>query len=155
MLVHSIHHFLISMSFVRKQGATKVQWLPVTTSTAFTKGAIVRWASGLIAPATTTSAPSTHVGVIMKTIASTDSDYATARLVPVEVPTEVNVVWEGDVTATLVTSDVGLFCDLTDSLTINRGASTYDAVQILRYKSTTLCDCILNLGIGGMGVVGG
>ena len=144
----------IYMAFKRVQGKTKVMWLPVTTSTAMTYGAVVRWASGLIAPVTSSSAPSTHVGVIQKTIASTDSDYATARLVPVEVPVETNVVWEGAVTATLVAADLGLFVDFTDSLTLNRGASTYDVAQPIKLLSTTLCHCILNLGIGGMGVVG-
>lgn len=142
------------MAFKRIQGLTKIQWLPVTTSTVLTKGAVVAWSSGLLIAATSSTAPSTHVGVVQKTIAATDSDYATARLIPVEVPCEVNVVWEAAVTATLVVGDIGLFCDFTDSLTINRGASTYDVCQILRFKSTTLCDCILNLGIGGMGIVG-
>ena len=143
------------MAFTRKQGKTKVMYLPVTTSTAMTKGAVVRWSSGLIDLVTSSSAPSTHVGVIAKTIASTDSDYATSRLVPVEVPCDNNVTWEADVTATLVTTDLGLFVDFTDSSTLNRGASTYDVAQPVRFISTTKCWCILNLGISGMGVVGG
>lgn len=142
------------MAFVRKQGRTKIKWLPVTTSTAMTKGAIVRWASGLIDLATSSSAPSTHVGVIAKTIASTDSDYATSRLVPVEVPVDADVEWEAAVTSGLVAADKGLFQDLTDSLTVNRGASTYDAVQCTRVISSTKGRFILNLGIQGMGIVG-
>jgi len=143
------------MAFTRRQGKTKILWLNVTVSTAFTKGAIVAWSSGYLIPATSSTAPSTHAGVIQKTIAATDSDYATARLVPVEVPVENNVVWEGDVTSGLVAADRGLFQDLTDSLTVNRGASTYDTVQCVKVLSTTKGHFILNLGIAGMGVVGG
>ena len=72
-----------------------------------------------------------------------------------EVPVETNVVWEGAVTSGLVAADIGLFQDLTDGSTVNRAASTYDAVQCVKVLSTTKGHFILNLGIGGMGVVGG
>lgn len=143
------------MAFVRKQGKTKIKWLPVTTSTAIGKGALVAWSSGTLIAATSSTAPSTHAGVLVKAIAATDSDYATARLVAVEVPVETDVEWQCDVTSGLVAADIGLFCDLTSSTHVNRGSSTYDAVQITRVISTTKGRCILNLGIGGMGVVGG
>lgn len=140
--------------FLRKQGKTKWMWLPVTVSTAFSKGALVAWSSGYLIPVTSTTAPSTHVGVIRHAITSSDSDYATARLVEVEVPVEANVVWEAAVTSGLVVADRGLFQDLTDSVTVNRGASSYDAVQCVKVISTTKGWFILNLGIAGMGIVG-
>jgi hypothetical protein len=74
------------MAFKRYRGATKTAWLPVTTSTAINAGSIVAWSSGLLIAATATSAANTHVGVLKKTIAATDADYAVARLVPVEIP---------------------------------------------------------------------
>lgn len=140
--------------FRRKQGKTKFLWLPVTVSTTFSAGGIVAWSSGYLIEATSTTAVSTHVGVIRHAIVATDSNYATARLVEVEVPVENYVIWEADVTATLVVADRGLYCDLTNNLTVNRAASTYDAVQIIRYISTTKADVILNLGIAGCGVIG-
>jgi len=140
--------------FIRKQGKTKFLWLPVTVSTTFSEGGIVAWDSGYLIEATATSAVSTHVGVIRHKIAATDDNYADARMVEVEVPVENNVLWEADVTATLVVADRGLYCDLTNNLVINRGASTYDAVQIVKYLSTTKAEVILNLGVSGCGVIG-
>jgi len=140
--------------FVRKQGKTKIMWLSVTTSTAISKGALVAWSSGYLIAATSTTAPSTIAGVLARAIAATDSDYATARLVPVEVPCETGVVWNADVTATCVIADQGLYCDLTDSLTVNRGGSTYDVVQIVKFLTTTKADVLLNIGTFGCGVIG-
>lgn len=134
------------MAFTKYKGKTVTRWLPVTTSTAITKGAIVAWSSSLLIAATSSTAASAHVGVIKKTIASTDTDYATARLVPVEVPIEVMVEWRGTVTSGLVAADISLWVDLTDSLNINRAASTIDAAQVKSVISTTEGIFILNLG---------
>jgi len=141
------------MAFTRKAGKTKVMWLPVTTSTALTKGALVAWSSGLLIAATSTTAPSTIAGVIARTVASTDSDYASSRLVPVEVPLENGVLWEFP-SSSLVAADIGLYCDLTDSLTVNRGGSTYDVVQVMQVLSSTLGRGFLNIGTFGCGVIG-
>jgi len=138
----------------RVQGKTKFMWLPVTVSTVLSEASLVSWDSGYLIAATSTTAPSNHVGVIRHAITAADSDYATARLVEVEVPVETNVVWEIPVTSGLVVADRGLFQDLTDSLTVNRAASSYDAVQCVKVLSTTNGWFILNLGIGGMGIVG-
>ena len=140
--------------FIRKRGRTKFMWLPVTTSTALSKGALVAYSSGYLIAATSTTAPSTIAGVLRHAIAATDSDYATARLVEVEVPVENNVEWEADVTSGLVAADVGLYCDLTDSVTVNRGASSYDVVQCVGVISTTKGRFILNIGVSGCGVIG-
>lgn len=126
------------MAFIRYKGKTKTVWLPITASTVITKGAVVSWASGLLIAATSSTTALSHAGVIKRTIASTDSDYATsARLVPVEVPVEKNVIWTADFTATLVTTDLGAEVDFTDSLTVNRGASSVDTCIIQEFISTT------------------
>jgi hypothetical protein len=70
-------------------------------------------------------------------------------MVPVEVPLDNNTEWEADVTATLVVADVGLYQDLTDSVTVNRGSSTYDIVQCVRLISTTKGIFRLNIGNAG------
>jgi hypothetical protein len=134
------------MAFKRVAGKTKIVYLPVTVSTAIAEGSIVAYSSGYLIAATSSTAALNHVGVLRKTIAATDSDYAVARTVPVEVPVEKNVVWEAPVTSGLVAADVGLLVDLTDALTINRGASTYDAAQVVKVISTTKGHFILNLG---------
>ena len=129
-------------------------WLPVTVSTVLSAGSLVAWDSGYLIAATSTSAPTAIAGVLVKAIAATDSDYATARLVAVRVPIENNVIWEGDVTSGLVVADRGLYCDLTDASTVNRAASSYDVVQCIHVISTTKGHFILNIGSGGMGIIG-
>jgi len=121
-------------------------WLPVTASTAIGAGALVAWSSGKLIAATSTTASSDIAGVLLKAITSSDSDYASERLVAVEVPAEKYVVWEADVTSGLVAADRGLYQDLTDSVTVNRGASTYDIVQCVKVISTTKGWFILNIG---------
>ena len=134
------------MAFIKKSGKTKTIYLPVTTSTTFTAGDIVAFSSGYLIKATSSTAALAHIGVIKKTIAATDSDYAVARSVPVEVPCETNVIWEAPVTSGLVAADVGLLVDLTDAATINRGASTYDAAMVMKVISSTKGLFKLNLG---------
>ena len=142
------------MAFSVKSGKTKIVYLPVTTSTAIAKGSIVSFSSGYLIAATSTTAAQTHAGVLAKDIAATDADYAVARSVPVIVPVEKNVIWEGPVTSGLVAADVGLLVDLTDCLTINRGASTYDAAEVVKVISTTKGLFKLNLGGSTGGIQG-
>lgn len=136
--------------FIKKQGKTKLMWLPVTVSTAITKGALVAFSSGTLIAATSSTACYNIVGVIRHTIAATDADYATARLVEVEVPVEMNTVWEADVTTGLVAADIGLFQDLTSSTHVNRAASTYDVVQCVKVITTTKGLFLLNIGATSM-----
>jgi hypothetical protein len=132
--------------FTRYKGKVKTVWLPATASTAFSKGAIVSWSSGYLIPATSSTTALSHAGVIERAVASTDADYATTgHLVPVSVPVEKNVVWKGDTTATLVVGDVGLEVDLTDSLTINRAASSIKVAMVHGVLSTTLGLFLLKL----------
>ena len=124
------------MAFTRYQGKTKTEWLPVTASTTFSKGAIVSFASGYLIEATSSTAALSHVGVIKKAIAATDADYADSRLIEVRVPTERHATVRAT-TASLVTTDVGSEFDLSDSVTVNRGASSVDAVKLVKYISAT------------------
>lgn len=142
------------MSFIRHRGKTKIMWLPVTPSTAISARALVAWSSGKLIAATSTTAPTSIAGVLKKAIAATDADYALDRLVPVEVPVECNVEWECDVTSGLVAADRGLYQDLTDSLTINRAASSYDITQCVKVVSSTKGIFILNIGVNGSGITG-
>ena len=134
------------MSFVKVSGKTKLAYYPVTPSTAMADGDIVSLSSGYLIKAISSTSALSHVGVVRKTITSADADYAVARTVPVEVPLEKNVIWEAPVTSGLVAADVGLLVDLTDAGTINRGASTYDAAQVVKVISSTKGHFKLNLG---------
>lgn len=134
------------MATVRFQGKTKVMFLPVTVSTAFTKNTLVTWVSGFIASASSTTTAPLLAGVIEKAIASTDTDYATARLVPVVVPVEKFVVWKQDFTTTLVAGDLGAECDLTDSGNANRAASSVKVVIPIQVISATQGLALLKFG---------
>lgn len=137
------------MAFKRYKGRTKTEWLPVTASTVITAGDILSWASGQLIRATSSTTALSHAGVAKKTILATDADYATGgRLIPVEVPLDKNVLWTADVTATLLTTDVGAEVDLTDAQTVNRAASTIDAVIIAGFISTTKALVTINFYAG-------
>lgn len=125
------------MAFIRKEGRTKVAWRPVTPSTALAKNSLVTFTSGKLVAVTAGTAAVDIYGVLKKAIASTDSDYASNRLVAVEVPTERHTVWEADVTSGLVATDIGTEVDLTDASTVNRGAGSIDAVKVVGVISTT------------------
>lgn len=122
--------------FIRYRGKTKTMWFPRPASQEFTKGDLVYFnGSGQVIPADATSGA--HVGVIKKTVATTDDDYATADvLVPIEVPVERWVEWRVE-TASAVADDIGLEIDLTDANTANRGASAKDALLVTGFISAT------------------
>lgn len=125
------------MAFRHYKGKTKMVWMPVTASTAIGAGALVTFSSGALIAATSSTAAADIAGVLVKAIVSTDADYATAsRLVQVLVPTERHTVWEA-LTASAVVGDVGAEVDLTDSVTVNRGASSIKAVRVVAVPSAT------------------
>lgn len=134
------------MATIRFQGKTKVMFLPVTTSTIMTINNMVAWSSGLLIAATSSTTPVLTPGTIRRTITAADTDYATARLVPVEVPVEKNVVWTQDFTASLVAADLGAECDLTDAGNANRAASSVKIVQPITVLSTTKGRALVKFG---------
>jgi len=144
------------MSVILKSGKTKNIAFPVTVSTEFTKDTLVYVDTtvGTIKPATSSVAGNVIAGVIRQTIASTDDNYADAREVLIEVPVEKNVIYEIDVTASLATTDVFKYLDLTDAGTVNPAASTYDIAFCTKYLSTTKGEFVLNIGAESLGVIG-
>lgn len=122
--------------FIVKKGKTKNMLLPVTPSTAIAAGALVAFSSGKLIAATSSTAAADIVGILVKAIAATDSDYASDRLVEVQVPVEKGVEVEFD-TASLVATDIGVLADLTDSVTVNRGASSVDVIRITKVISAS------------------
>ena len=139
------------MAFIKKSGKTKIMYLPVAASAgAVAEGSAVALVSGVIVPATNTVDTFSIVGIIRKAIATTDSDYAVARLVPVEVPVEMNVVYEAPVeVGTLVATSVGLYFDLgtSDAGTgIDQSASALDVALCVKFISATKGLFVLNIG---------
>jgi hypothetical protein len=123
------------MAFKRVEGRPNIQWYPKKASTAFTNGALVYAdGSGAIQPADSTSGM--HLGVILKSVASTDADYAETTKVPVDVPRPSDV-FEADVTGTLTTAMIGNTYDLSTSLVVNVGAQSKNVVTCVGFISST------------------
>lgn len=143
------------MAFTKVAGKTKMMYLPVAASVAITSGNLVAFASGTLVHATNTVDSFYIIGVARKTIASTDSDYASAKLIPVEVPVEQNVIYRAPVAqGTLATSSVGLYFDLTtadDGSGIDQSASSLDIALCTKYISAT--EGYFTLNIGALGKV--
>ena len=97
------------------QGKTKFMYFPAITSETHNANSLVTWDEagtvGFLTGATAGSIGHHIAGVLRHAVATTDADYAVARLIGVEVPVEKNVVWECDVTtaAALTSKDMGQF----------------------------------------------
>lgn len=125
------------MAFQTKSPKVKTIWLPVTPSTVLARNSLVRLTSGKLTAVVAATPAVDIVGVLGRAIATTDADYAVDRLVPVIVPTERHVEFEGDVTSGLVAADVGLEVDLTDANFVNRAATAIKAVKCTKVLSAT------------------
>lgn len=112
------------MAFKLVRGLTKTEYFPVTTSTALAIGTLVEFSSGLIAAADADETAGGVRGVLGKTIASTDADYASSRVVPVIVPVEKHVVWEADATGTFAATDIGVEYGISDSGTVDKAETS-------------------------------
>lgn len=97
---------------LRKNGANKIAYFKKKVSTAINLGAIVSIdTDGFLIPATASSV--NHVGVCMEKIASTDSDYAVARDVMVDIAQSSTDQFEAEVSAgTVAQTAVGAYFDL-------------------------------------------
>lgn len=149
------------MAIKLHKGKTKFMWLPVKTSEIIAKDALMGWSSGTgrLDEAKNDLAGNQVMGVLRHAIASSDSDYAVARMVEVQVPIEKNVVWKCDVvTANALTStDMGEYHDLTTAdtgLEMDTNVSTIDLGYCVGFISATKGLYILNIGPESIGVVG-
>lgn len=107
-------------------------------STAFDFNDVVtRNSSGQLAKATSSTPRSELLGLIQQTIASTDDDYASVKIVPVLL-FQKDVEFKADVdTGTLTTSMVGKRFDLNDEDGIDVTAEGQKCVEITRYISAS------------------
>lgn len=116
---------------------TKVEWYPKLASTTFTFNDLCYIdGDGYLIKAVDAVAL-TPLGLIQKTIAATDSDYADATRVPVLVPGP-DAVFLCDVsTGSAATTDVGEWIDIDDHNSVDVAASTYDIFFVTGIISTT------------------
>ena len=113
-----------------------MEWLPKAASTVLTYGYLGYFnGSGYIIDADSTSGD--HVGIIMRAVAATDSDYATTGAkIPVDFLSPGDVV-EADVTGTLTVAMVGNMYDLSNGGTVNVGAQSKNVVTCVGFISAT------------------
>lgn len=124
------------MSFRRASGSPNIMFYPKKASVALAVGDLLYPdGSGAVQRADATSGE--HVGICLKTVASTDSDYASTTKIPVDVIGPDDIV-EADVgTGTLTTAMVGLYRDLTDHAGIDVSATAKNVVFIVGFISAT------------------
>jgi len=121
--------------FKRITGEPCIEWYPKKASQAFSNGALVYAdGSGAIQPADATSGD--HIGIIMKDIVSTDDDYASTTMVPVDVAQDGDE-FEVDTDSTATAALVGTYIDLADSLTADEDASAKDVLLVTRFISAS------------------
>lgn len=139
------------MSVYPVSGKWDLMYFRKKASTAFTANNFVAFETngGAGDPIEPADASDTELlGIGVKTVASTDSDYASNTRIPVLVPAEKSAELECDTVAgTLVVADEGLEVDLTDAASVNRAASTTDVLTCTRFISATKGRFIINLGI--------
>lgn len=123
------------MSIKLVKGKTRLEWLPVTTSTVI-PAAIVEMTSGLVGEADDND--TALAGVLVKATAATDSDYATARKVAVRIPVERHVIWEITGTGTFAATDIGAEFGISDSGTTDKSDTTNKVFLVTEFVSATL-----------------
>lgn len=126
------------MAFILKKGKCKIEWLPVTVSTALSANSAVEFSSGYLAAADDNEAAADIRGILIKAITSGDDDYATARSVGVLVPKEKHCIWEADTADTYVqATHGGVECGLVTSTTVDLDDTTNDMFLVTGQGSTT------------------
>lgn len=136
---HCVFFCLIiySMAIIATRGNWEKKYFRKRASTAFAMNSLVTEHSDddTITPATSGSA--FVVGICVKKIAATDSDYASNTRICVLVPKDSSAEMLCDTASTIAATDEGELMDLTDDLTVNQAASSTDIVKLKQFVSTT------------------
>ncbi len=130
----------------RVSGKPKVEYYPKTASTLMRNGCPVALSSGKLILAT--AATQAHVGIILRDVLTTDADYASTTLCPVDVPTP-DDIFQADVKGgvTAAATSVGATCDFfvgvgsgtptmqTGEVWVDTGTDTHHQVVIVGFIS--------------------
>ena len=121
---------------IQKRGEARLKWFPKVASTRFDLGdAVVFNTAGTIQPVVSTS--TTVIGYIKRNVLSTDTDYASTSLVPVQICIASDEV-EIDASTTVTSAMIGTTRDFSNASTLNVGSvGTINMVRIIRIGSTT------------------
>lgn len=129
----------MSVRIFRENGPVHIEWHPKDASVAFSfDEPVVLGADGVLIPYTP-GINKPFLGLIKKTIASTDSDYASETRVPVEVGNENTEYLITASTTAAAATDVGEFVDYVEAtVSVNVGVSTEDDFYVTQVISTVL-----------------
>lgn len=125
-------------NFVSKKGKTVIREVLFSASVAAEEGSVVYpnpWAAGQYTVADATAG--NNFGIIRQTIASTDADYASTKLVSVEFPLETGVEWEFTAWGALAQTHEWTYVDLTDATTVDEGSSSKKVILVTKFLTTT------------------
>ena len=130
------------------KGVWKKMWFRKVASTAFTANNFVSFESNgdggdPIEPAD--SSDTSLLGIGIKTVASTDSDYASNTRIPVMVPQSRDCTFIcNNVDGTLVVADEGLEVDISNAESVDRANTSTDVVKVIRFISATKGEFSIN-----------
>lgn len=119
------------MSFFRISGTPNVQPMNVAASTALVANGLVNLVSGTLAKAASTS--TVISGIALQTIASTDSDYASAKQVLVDMLGPTSLVYCDNVTGTLTQAMEGTYLKLSSTAGVVADAGATSATPGTAY----------------------
>lgn len=97
--------------------------MPKTASVAIADGAVLYTTSGKVSQLSASS-DERIAGVSLRTVASTDADYAANTMIPVLV--DEDGLWEADLSSSTNTITHGTYLDFNNSTTVHVSNSTYD-----------------------------
>ena len=120
------------MAIYQKTGKQLSIGVAKAASTAISANALVTGnGSGYVTPATSTQAAQGLLLVSQRTVASTDSDYASATVIPCQALLP-GSTWVIDVHGTAATqANVGNSYDLYDSVSLNLSGTTYKPLTVV------------------------
>lgn len=128
------------MATLPYRGKFHIEYYPKTASETFTQGDMVTILNTAAGTGYLTSATSTSpqvLGTIQKTVAATDSDYASATKVPVLVG-NTDAEWLFNAASGGAQTEVGQFVDAASDLLLDLGtAYTYGVAQVTEVISST------------------
>ena len=119
------------MSFYRISGTPNIQPLNGAASTALVANGLVMLTSGALAKAS--SAATVITGICLETRATTDSDYASARQVTVDMLSPSSLVYCDNVTGTLTQAMEGLYLKLSSTAGVVADAGATSATPGTAY----------------------
>jgi len=119
-----------------RSGLEEIKYLPKRASTAISNAALLAPdGAGAVQPAV--AATTKVIGASLRTVVSTDADYAQNTLIPYFEPTDTTEFLADVGTGTMTTALVGTYCDLKDSVSIDVTASAVKTVFLQAFVSAT------------------